>query len=478
MNNPFSTLSRNKSAETKVLAILPKAFKPEYSAKQIALINPFSLPSNDPDLYHWRENERVEEVKHRQAITGVPLQMRHALNQPRSILPDMRKDLTESEGILPPVISRRNLSSKKETIKEFIQRKREILLVKKNIENKKSKYNELEEDIIKKEDKHKADIKKLEDNKGRVAKYEEQLKLDADNKAKLADDKANDRNEKQKELKDLQEKIESLKAIVDKTVDDLKNLEDYKQFVDELIPNDNKTISDISNTFLTENVDLIDLFAKKLEEGINSLETTNLFQIQQAQEDEQELEILRHRNFLIKVQEREKSTRMRATVNNLEIQKKALDEKLKKIQDAEELQTPVDESNSWRVHNELISLFKACGGDPDNVPKELEILEHIEKAFDKYLKENEKKNKDSLKKKEREIDRERRTKKIEEERIKNIKKSEEMNKKIELRKQKVAKKIGRKDMKRSKLVEKIEVEKLPDEPQEIVDRREFLEMDN
>ena len=375
MNNPFSlnSLTRNKSLETHPLALTPVEIKYESSEKQISLlVNPFTLPPNDPELYHHREIERLEESKYRHTLNDYPIQERHLVNQPKSILSDIRKDTSDYEGKLPAVGSRRNLSSKKETIKEFIQRKREILLVKKNIENKKAKYNELEEDIARKEDKHKANIKKLEDNKGRVAKYEEQLKIEADNKAKLAEDKAADRNEKQKILKNLQDEIESLRAKVDRMVEEVKNLEDYKQFVDELIPTENNY-----SIFLTEGASSIDHYAKKLEEGINSLETTNLFQIQQAQEDEQELEILKHKNLLTKQHEMKKCADMKATVSNLEVQKQILEEKNKRIRSAEEIETPVDEVSSKRVYEEIALLYQECVGDLGNEPKELDMLESI-----------------------------------------------------------------------------------------------------
>ena len=68
--------------------------------------------------------------------------------------------------------------------------------------------------------------------------------------------------------------------------------------------------------------------------------------------------------------------------------------------------------------------------------------------------------------------------KIDQEREKSNQKTLEINRKIEIRKKKVAKKAGRKDMKRSKLHEKVEIFKPPDEPQEVLDRREFLESNN
>ena len=475
MNNPFSLsgLSRHKSAEMQLFKHPSVEIKAEQSEKMLALLNPFTLPSVDTELYHQREIERIEEGKYRQAIKYYPIQERHTFTQPKSVLNEIKKEVTDNDIVLPAVGSRRALSSKKETIKEFIQRKREILLVKKNIENKKSKYNELEEDLIRKEEKHKANIKKLDDNKGRVAKYEEQLKLEVDYKAKLAEDKAVERNERQKELKNLLDEIDSLKAKVDRKIDELKALEDYKEFVEELVPNDNK-----SGVFVTETFTSFKFFAKRLEEGINSLETTNLFQIQQAQEDEQELEMLRHKNHQSKIQEMKKCSVMKNTVHLLEAQKKQLEEKLKKISTAEEIEAPADESNSKRVHNELVLLFIDCGGDMTNNPKELEMLEFIEKVFDNSLKIKETKNPNSLITLEKEIERERRRKNIEDQNNKNVKKNEEIARKIEQRKQKVVKKDGRKDMKRSKLHEKVEVEQLPDESESVLDRREFLETEN
>ena len=474
MNKPssLSALSRHRSSEHQLLAIAPVEFRADTSEKQLALLNPFSLPGNDPDLYHQREFERIEEEKYRKAIKYYPIQERHAFTQANSMLKDMKRDTIESEGLLPSVGSRRHISSKKETIKEFIQRKREILLVKKNIENKKAKYSELEDEILRKLDKHKANKKKLEDNKGRVDKYEEQLKLEADFKAKQAEDKANKRNEKQKELKTLQDEIESLTAIVERTIEEQKSLEDYKEFIDELIPEIKTSI------FLTDGRSPTEIYAKQVEEGINSLETTNLFQIQQAQEDEQELEILRHQNNQLKFKEMKRCSDMKNTVHSLEAQKKVLEEKLKKISAAEEIEMPVDESSSKRIYHELELLYEVCGWKNDNHLNELEMLESIEKAFEICLKDKDKKEKVQLKRKEKEIERERRMEKIDQEREKSNQKTLEINRKIEIRKKKVAKKAGRKDMKRSKLHEKVEIFKPPDEPQEVLDRREFLESNN
>jgi myosin heavy subunit len=474
MSNPFSLnpLSRNKSAESQLIPVNGSDFRLEQSEKQFNLINPFTLPSNDPILYHQREVQRIDEEKYRKAIKYYPLQDRHTFNQPKSIISEMRKDISESEFNLPAVKSRRAMSSKKETIKEFIQRKREILLVKKNIENKKSKYNELEENILKKEEKHKANIKELEDNKGRVIKFEEQLKLAADTMASQAEKRIIERNEKQKELKALQEEIDLLKAKVDREKDELKILEDYKAFVEELVPTENK-----AGVFLTESSLSLESIARKLQEAINSLETSNLFQIQQAQEDEQELEMLRHRNHELKLKENARFYEMKTSVHGLEQQKKILEEKIRKISVNEGIELPIDEHSSKRVHTELVLLFEECGGDLTNNPKELEMLETIEKAFEKLLKDKDRKNKEILKKVENEISKEHRLKKVEDQNIKPIKRNEKI-KKIEQLKEKFVKKVGRKDMKRSKLHEKVEIKEAPNEPQEVLDRREFLETDN
>lgn len=468
-----SSFTKHRNSERQLLPLVPVEFKVGNSEKHLPVNNPFSLPGNDVQLYHNREFERVNDEKYRKAIKYYPIEERHTFTQAPSVLKDFKKEILDSDVFaLPSVGSRRNLSSKKETIKEFIQRKREILLVKKNIENKKSKFNELEDDIARKEEKHKANIKKLEDNKGRVAKYEEEQKQNVDHKAKQAEEISNKRSEKQKKLKNLQDEIDSLKAKVDRKIDEQKTLEDYKQFVDELIP-DTK-----AGVFLTENHSSLKTSAKMLEEGINSLETTNLFQIQQAQEDEQELEALRHQNNKMKLDKLKIYADSKARMHYLEIQHKTLEEKLKKIANAEEIEAPVNENSSRRVHEELISLFQLCGGDLTNNPKELEMLETIEKAFDICLMIKENKAKEELKKKEREIDRERRTEKIDKERLNLKEKTEKSNKTNQGLKDKVVKRIGRNPMKRSKLHEKIEVIKLPDEPQDVLDRREFLEINN
>ena len=437
-------------------------------------MNPFSLPNNDPELYHQREYERIEEERLRQELRQIPIEERHLAIAEPTVLSQI-KDL-DSTPTLPPIEKPKvNYSSKKETIREFIQRKREILLVKKNIQNKKERTKYLDQIIKAEEETHKNNVRMLEDNVGRVDRYEEQLKHEAERRTAAAEKKNKTRIEKQHQINNLVEQIQLKKSKTDRLSEEMKTLEQYKQFVDEIIPSEEHE-EDPGSTYITEAQSKA--FAKtpaQFLEAISAFEENNLFLIENSQEAEQELEALKLQNQNALEEVNKKLTEISNKITTIKQQKQTLESKRKELSTDKEEEQEVEKETMILIHSQLCRIYEDLGGDSSNNPSPLEMLETIEATLESYLKKRATLDLETLKKLEREIDKKRRHENVVLEQQRKEKARQEMNEKIEKRKQRVVKKTGRPNMTRSKLPEKQKVVVKPVEPQEVKDWREFLE---
>lgn len=489
----MESLSRHKSSECFELALIASEVKPKTSEKNFALANPFFLPSQDSDLYKHREQKRLEDELERRKLKEYKLHEKYKFDERRSIFPEIRDKANNFLDFGKSTYSRPLINPKKETIREMIQRKREILLTKKSIENKKAKYLELEADVQRSEEKIKDERKRLTDNECKIKKFEETRKKSYDETLQKAKELAKKKAEKSDELKNLQDELDQLKTNIEKKNEELNKLIDYKTFVEELLPN-----NDIPNTFVTTQEFLIEDYRDRLIEAMNSLEAKNLSQIQQKQEYEYEHESLRRQNGqTIEIQEK----KMKEQSDNLlfmEAQLKALQEKALRIKSnhgvskqkktlnkkQENVKVPESQMNDiipQIVRNALEKLFTVLESDKINIPtKELEvseILEKIEEKLDiqhKQMREKingNKKIEDEAIDKERFFEKERRSEKIEEERLKN---NDEANKRKHENIKEIVKKKGRVLMPMTKLPEKTKVKEMPEESQEAKDWRDFL----
>ena len=487
-------LSRNKSSECYDLALIASEVKPKTSEKIFALANPFFLPSQDSELYKHREKKRLEDELEKRKLKEYKLHEKYKFDERRSIFPEIRDKGGYFLDFGPGNNSRPLINTKKETIRELIQRKREILLTKKSIENKKAKYLELEADILKSEENIKDERKRLTDNECKIKKFEETRKKSYDQTVQRAKELQKTKTEKSDYLKKCQDELDQLKTNIEKKNEELNKLVDYKNFVDELLPNNG-----ILNTFVTTSALMIEDYRDKLIEAMNSLETKNLFQIQQKQEDEYEHESLRRQNEFTVDKNEKKIKELGLGIQGLESQLKALQEKSAKMKSAKapessskkspvkkpetlkNVESPITDIIPPIVRSALEHLYSVIEDEKSNIPtKELEILEILEKIEEKFnvedriLKEkigNSKKIEEYVVEMEKSMDKQRRSEKIDEERKKI---NEEANKRKQESVKEIVKRQGRKEMQRSRLPEKIEEKKPPKESQEVLDWREFL----
>ncbi|CAG9327705.1 unnamed protein product [Blepharisma stoltei] len=447
------------------------------------MINPFYLPDKDPELYHEREVQRAKEEMERKDRQLIPIQERHnydSYHHP-SVLGEIRYEDSKELLALPSTAPKYSFPSKKETIREFIQRKREILLVKKSIQNKKERTKYLEEIIQAEEETHKSNVKMLEDNMGIVDKYEDNLKIEAEKKAQEAQAKTNERISKQTRINDLANDIEMKNGLFDRKNEELKQLEEYKKFIDELTPPEfiQKPSDPKDPTFLTEQ-DTPQLFFKspwQLIARIKSLEEENVNLIQHGQEAETELEALRLKNEIKKDELNKKLEQIAININRLKSEKQKLKERIKALSADKEENFLVDERTMMKIREQIFQLYQEIGGDASNNPTDLDMLLEIENKLEQLLRKKNLLSEKELKQIEKDIDKVRRSEKVEQERLKNLEKLKEINEKLEMRKKRVVKKVGRPQMTRSKLPEKVEKKVAPTIPQEVKDWKEFLEED-
>ena len=432
-------------------------------------MNPFSLPISDQELYLAREEQRLIERSITEEQRLVPLHLRK-VKLPIQMLGELRRIASPLEPSTEKK-NKRSHSYNRENILELILRKREILLTKKKIEHKKHSISLLDSITRNREEEHKKAAKSLEDNYLRVEKYEESLKADAKKKADLAEKQVKLRLEKQLEMNILEQDIEKLYGRVERNAEELKHLTVFKEFVEEL------TRSNESNTsliFVTQNMD--DVYTPSfLLKSIDALEQKNLFLIQQAQEGEQGLENLRSIAQSEGTLLESHNSGIKTKIKQIEKQKEFTISKLSNLLNERVEKPLVTEETMKIIHEKLIEIYMMIGGDSVVLPSDFEILENLENSIRAEQEKAKLLGEDELKQIEKQVEKDRRFKNVEVLKQKEIEKAKEISQKLDRRNRKVNKRTGRKAMERSKIPERAEETEKVMIPQEILDRREFLE---
>ena len=430
-------------------------------------MNPFSLPAADPELYLQRERQRSVERSITVEQRLVPIHLRRAKNT-YTMLDELRNSNLNTSHFER---SRRTKSCNRENIHELILRKREILLTKKKIEHKKLNISLLDDLSKTREEEQKKIAKAIEDNLLMFEKYEEKLKTEAKAKADLAEKKIKERIEKQVKINSLEQDIERLYAKIDRRTEEIRQLCVLKAFVEEL-----SSIQDIgkSTTFITDKKEE-SYTPSSLLKSINSLEQKNLFLIQQAQEVESNLDVQRSKSsaeFNLLITE---SDQIKNNIRSLEKSKELLMSKYDHILNETVEEPLINESTMSQLHSSLGEFFMMIGGDPSTQPTDFEILERLENSIRAEIDKTKLMDEETLKSKEKDVEKARRFKNVDTQKAKELEKAKKVSEKMQKRKEKTLKKLGRKGMMRSKIPEKEVVAEVVEVPQEILDRREFLE---
>ena len=283
--------------------------------------------------------------------------------------------------------------------------------------------------------------------------------------------KTNERIEKQLEITLLEQQIDSLYGKIERKKEEFKILNVYREFVFELSSsNDNNK----SSTFVTQNLE--DLYTPTyLLNSINSLERKNLFLIQQAQEAEQNLENLKSKGKIEEKHYDYQNNAIKLNIKNLEKQKEFITTKITGISNEKAEKPLVSEETLKLIHESLADIYNILGCDIATSPSDFEILEHLENSIRAEIEKSKLLGEEVLKKREKEIDKFRRKQNVETLKLKEIEKAKEISETLSRRKKFVNKKAGRRKMERSKIPEKVEEQEKIVIPQEILDKREFLE---
>lgn len=435
-------------------------------------MNPFSLPSTDLELYLLKERQREVD----RAITAqerlVPVHYRKSKNE-YSMLQELKKTLTPKANTA--YRSKRSQSYNRENIQELILRKREILMTKKKIEHKRASISILDEITRGKEDEQRKAAKEIEDSLIMFEKYEEKLKTEAKEKAELAGKKVKERVERQIKIARLEQEIEYMYGQFERKKEQFKTLCIYKEFVEELSSQTKKKA--ISSVFITSSNTGSNITPLSLLTTINSLEQTNLFLIQQAQEAEITLDNLKSK---CKSDQDCLSSELENIKNNIKAMEKSKQSNILKHQNFlnEQDEDPlISPETMQKLHFGLIEIFGAIGGDIATYPTDFEILENLETAIRLEIGKTKSMDEELVRNREKEVDKKRRMNNVEMLKMKETQKNKEISEMIERRKKKVVKKNGRRKMDKSWIPEKVAIEEKVDIPQEVLDWKEFLEQD-
>lgn len=438
-------------------------------------MNPFKLPKEDTQLYELREQERSEEFARKKEFQSKPVDMRHldmVSHGKIRALRDTETPVSEAKerGFAIP--------TKKETIREFIIRKREILLVKMSTQNKQERIRKLEEAVDMKEGALKSNEHLFEEHIARFEKYEDDKKHETEQASLATEAKVLERAEKQVTINQLTEQIDVMRGRTDKKLEELEVLEKYKNFVEMLIPSD---------TFMTEALEMRS--PQKLLDQVQLMEENNLFLIEHLQESETQLEMLKHSNI-----EKLKTTQaMHQTITNdlmaLRRHKEAIEARLQKQAVIVQTEQVLDQPTIKIAHSaksvlsveelrrKVEGLYRFIGGESSSNTTVLDMLEQVEVELESLLKKRDCLEPSLLRGLEKAMDKERRQNMMINKKVIEAKRNAENQLRIEQRKMNSVKRTGRQLMVRSRPQEKarkVVVQKI--DPEEEL-AKEFLGSD-
>ena len=306
--------------------------------------------------------------------------------------------------------------------------------------------------------------------------------------AKEAEEKAAKRAAKQAESNHLKDEIDRVKSQNEKKSEELKLLESYRKFVEELSPPELREKAAIPDpaakdgTFLTQRIPLVVPFKTpgQLLEGIESLEEKDVFLIEHEREVEEQLEVNKHQIMSEKLQiekeveeVNEKLKLLSKTHTTLQQKKEAAEARRKNTTD-QMSNTDTNHSIIDRVRRVYESCTEPKPPYSNNIVEMLRFIEGTLSELIEKRKHMEIEMKDILKQKEAARQKDRRTKLVEELNKKAEKEREAKNKKIQMRNQRVTKQVGRPPMMKSMISRQVKVSVVKEEDPQERDQREFL----
>ncbi|KAL0216063.1 hypothetical protein P9112_008247 [Eukaryota sp. TZLM1-RC] len=268
--------------------------------------NPFRMPPPH-ELFSLRDREREERKAIKEASQDKPIWLRHTNKSLLSQKVSSLFSTSESEHPESPIeddISRVRREAaeavmtaakgEKESISEFLDKKREMFLANLSLQCKQMETSKLENQLKQRETKLVSQNEKLKQQSAEL----EVLIQESDRKAvqaiKEASDQSRTKSGKIHELKRLQNMVNQFRSEKLILEEKLADYSAYKQFLLGLTPND--YIETKKKELGTENVDELPLYftsPHQLLSIFSELEDRNLFLIQNCQEKEEELDALK-----------------------------------------------------------------------------------------------------------------------------------------------------------------------------------------
>lgn len=402
--------------------------------------NPFHIPT-DEEVFVLRDEEKRLRKQEKARMSKMPVHEK-ATWSTRLTVKRYKGGIAESkpQGTTLPKLNSKNpeltstqeKTQKKENMNEFIEKKRKMFLLQMELDTKKFEIKKLEQKAEERERKLAAEEAALAKDAHRFDDFLTENDINAVEAINRADEEQKKKSAKQQEIKKLNARIQAINTEIAKLDEQLANCEKYKEFLDNLTPENWKTEqkNKIKDKILNENPNLdpsqvvvtdadIDVMyfqdPQKLLNIFSELEAKNLFLIQTSQEVEEQLEELRK----VKRQTEEK---MEKQARNLEEQIIQLEYQIENEKD-KEYSIKSRTENYFNSENELRmdklkekikDIYIAAKLDIPSTGIDMEplqMLTKIETRLDKMLETIEQYDqidKDFVKKMERQLEKDRR----------------------------------------------------------------------
>lgn len=217
--------------------------------------NPFKMPS-DSDIFMLREKEKQQKLEDREKNKTLKVHEKLTHNQKliEGIKSGLKPDVSDDElgdddddiGNLSnypvkedrswTIAVTRDRRIEKESLKDYINKKRQMFLVQYSLGVKRDEMRKLEEIAVSEEKRIESAEKYLEED---AALFDEFLKENGNNSTqavKIAEEETRKKTEKSNEIKKLNTQIMILRSEITKMEDTLKEYLMYKNFLDKVTP--------------------------------------------------------------------------------------------------------------------------------------------------------------------------------------------------------------------------------------------------
>lgn len=377
--------------------------------------NPFQLPTEKEVFQMTKEAKQKKlEERERQRTLGVAdkttkTQVVSQIQLSRGHLTGGKR-LGTSAGQPWQSSSSRDRPRERETVSDFIAKKKEMFLLSLSLDTKWAEIQKLEERAQWREEALAKSDKMLLEDSARFEKFLRENDEKALEAAKRAEQETRLKQEKVKEIRKLTAEIESTKNELSKVEESLAKCEDYKRFLDGITPKDwiidrrtallkqrpEKPVSgeliqpqnwledELGGQYFTQPKQLLDIFAH--------LEENNLFLIQQCQDTEEALEKVKQQFQETKLKMDSELSSLSSQIEHLqaqiEVEKTRAKEDLAEPEvkpvkiDKNKKPTGPQEPTAEELKKAIMKAYKAVGDEPDSSMDPVSMLTFVEKKLE------------------------------------------------------------------------------------------------